>query len=173
MNAQQIAETFHEVDPATGFLQTKGPYAVAFTAERKKQFLDVYRANGLMMRKTCNQLGLSGHTINHHLSIDPEFKKALVDAQAEYAEELEAKQRSYALDPKHFMDRAMQLRYLLPERYAQDQKQQTSSVVINIQGDLVIDAKKRADLIDAEIVREAEVAKTQTASITENSSAKM
>lgn len=157
MNSQSIAETYHQVDPSSGFLQTTGNYAEAFTPERKQQFLDVYIASGLRFLTTCKKLGLSDHTINHHIDIDPEFKRRFNEAQAEYAEELEAKQRNYALEPKQFMDRAMQLRALLPGKYAREQNYGSNqAITINLNGNLLIDAKRRAETLDAEIIKEVE-----------------
>lgn len=148
-------ETYHATDPETGMIQTTGNYPTALTPERKQQFLDIYVANGLRFRTTCKQLGISHHTITHHLDIDKEFKKRFNDAQTEYAEELEARQRNYALEPKQFMDRAMQLRALLPEKYAREQNLGSGQAIqINVSGNFVIEAKKRDEMIDAEIVKE-------------------
>lgn len=161
-DAQTIVEAYHQVDPSSGFVETTGKYATAFTAERKQQFIDVYVASGLRFKHTCKKLGISDHTVHHHISIDPEFKNKIDEAQAEYAEELEARQRNFALEPKQFMDRAMQLRCLLPGKYAREQNYGSSSpITINVSGDFLIDAKKRSEMIDAEIVREAQVARVE------------
>lgn len=156
MDSQHIAETYHQVDPATGFIETTGNYATAFTPERKQQFLSVYVASGLRFKHTCKQLGLSDHTINHHITIDPEFKKAVEECHAEYAEELEARQRNFALEPKHFMDRAMQLRCLLPGKYARDENRSTNqnNITININAEALAREKERANAIEAEIIKE-------------------
>jgi len=158
MNVQQVAETYHSWDANSGMIQTTGNYATAFTPERKQQFIDVYVASGLRFKHTCKKMGISDHTVHHHISIDPEFKKRIDEAQAEYAEELEARQRNFALEPKHFMDRAMQLRCLLPGKYARDENRngQNQPITINVNGDLLIDAKKRSEVLDAQIVQEAE-----------------
>ena len=154
-HAAHVAATYHEVDPASGFLQTTGNYAEAFTPERKENFLSVYKASGLRFLSTCKQLGLSNHTLNHHISIDPEFKAKFQKVQEEYAEELEAKQRAFALDQKNFMDRAMQLRALLPGKYARDERINAQPTVqININGNLMIDTKSRDESIETRIVKE-------------------
>lgn len=151
--------TYHNVDPATGYLQAKGNYAEAFTPERKQQWLDVYKASGLRFLSTCKSLGISDHTINHHIEIDQEFKAKFKEVQAEYAEELEALQRDFAKDKKQFMDRAMQLRALLPGKYARDERRDDVAVTINISNEALIEAKRRSESMDkaieAEIVRES------------------
>ena len=157
MNNDHTVQTYHEVDQATGMVQTTGNYATAFTPDRKEQFLSVYVASGLRFKHTCKQLGISDHTVHHHVSIDPEFKKRLEDAQAEYAEDLEADQRNFARDKKNFMDRAMQLRYLFPKKYARDEKSTTNQPIqININGNLLIDAKSREEMIEARVVKSIE-----------------
>jgi len=156
-NAAHVAATYHEVDPASGFLQTTGNYAEAFTPERKQHFINIFKSSGLRFRQTCDNLGISSHTINHHISIDPEFKRKYQEAIDDYAEELEAKQRAFALESKNFMDRAMQLRSLLPAKYARDERINASQTVqININGNLMIDAKSRDESIETRVVKEIE-----------------
>lgn len=143
---------YHSIDPQTGYLQTTGNYAEALTPERKDQWLKAYKASGLRFRSTCTSLGISHHTINHHIEIDPVFKQNYQEAQAEYAEELEARQRNYALEPKHFMDRAMQLRALLPGKYARDERRDDNQITINISADIINEAKRRSEALEAKII---------------------
>ena len=64
--------TNHTIDSETGYLECNG-YASAFDAARKTQFLNVYRANGLAIYKTCKLLNLSIHTVNNAVKIDAAF----------------------------------------------------------------------------------------------------
>ena len=155
---------FHSIDPNTGMTESTGNYAQAFTPERKAQFLKAYADSGLRFTSTCKVLGISYDTSNHHIEIDPEFKANFKQAQSDYAEELEARQRAFALEPKHFMDRAMQLRALLPGRYARDERREDTAVTINISNDALIEAKRRSESMDhaieAEIVQQQDAQKT-------------
>lgn len=140
------------VNPATGFMDSQD-YAFTFDGERKRQFLERYRANGLMFRKTCKELGISMHTVNKHYQLDPKFKEEYDECQREYAESLESFQRDMALTPKGFMDRCMQLRHLFPDRYAPEkQSSGPSHVVINITADALGQITERQRTLDAQIV---------------------
>ena len=81
-DSQTIAERYHAVDPQSGMVQTTGNYPTAFDAERKKQFLDMYKANELGIRKACRSMGMSVSTVNHHLQIDPEFRRLFDELEA-------------------------------------------------------------------------------------------
>ena len=49
----------------------------------------------------------------------------------------------------------MQLRYLIPGKYAREEKQNTSQPIqININGNLMIDAKSREEMIEARVIKE-------------------
>lgn len=145
----------HAVDPATGFLESNA-YAAAFDAERKTQFLNLFKSNGLGLYRTCKQLGLSHHTINKHYRIDPEFKKAYDDAEKEYTDELEATSRFNALNPKSVIERIFQLKALRPERYADQKSAAPTQITINVDAALIENARKRAEVLDAEIITESE-----------------
>lgn len=161
-----IADRYHSVDPETGFLSTNGDYANAFTPERKKQFLALYKKNGLRFRKTCKDLGLGIDTINHHMSIDPAFKEAFASVSREYAEKLEAAQRQFAMEKKCFMDRAMQLRALFPEKYGiRNESANSGKPTIVIEGNVIIDAKKRVESIEAEVLDEVKRLRSSNESV--------
>lgn len=136
------------------YIHPQPNHALAFDDERKRQFLDLYRANGLKCKAACKSLGLSFHTIQHHYRIDPAFKSAFDDLQAEYAEELQAKSMQYAMEQKNFMDRCMQLRRLLPNEYAPEKLNGPTHIVINIDGKLLERSKQHEQVIDAKIVEE-------------------
>lgn len=157
MNADQIAQTYHQVDPASGMIQTTGNYPTPFDPERKKQFLSLYKANELGIRKACRQMGMSVSTVNHHLEIDPVFKQEFEAAEKDYIEELECTSRVNALNPKSVIERIFQLKCLLPLKYGQENKPNTNQPIqININGNLMIDAKSRDEMIEARVVKEIE-----------------
>ena len=140
----------HQINPATGFLENPG-YAFDFDSERKQAFIDEYRRSGLRFRQTCKNLGISPHTIHKHTRIDQAFKNALDEALADYAEHLESSQMEFALDKKNFMDRAMQLRRLYPEKYALEKTLKTDFTITLNTGNAasLVDQTKT---IDAELV---------------------
>ena len=142
----------HTIDPETGFLESNGYAVMSFDAERKIQFLRLYQANGLRFRKTCKDLGLSHNTVLHHYKIDDEFKKALDELQADYAEDLESSSMQFAMLPKHFMDRCMQLRRLYPEKYDSAKSSGSPQIIINLDGKFLDLMQKREQIIEAKIV---------------------
>lgn len=155
MNADQIAQTYHQVDPASGMIQSTGNYPTPFDPERKLQFLSLYKLNDLGLRKACRSMGLSEATVTHHLKIDPEFKRLFDECEREYIEDLECVSRQNALNPKSVIERIFQLKCLLPLKYGQENKpSNTQPVQININGNLMIDAKRREDFIEARVSRE-------------------
>lgn len=147
-------------DPATGFLETtQGHYVTAFDADRKSQFIQVYKANGLRFKKTCKLLGISEHTINKHTESDKAFANALAEVRREYAEDLECTSMDIALTPKGFMDRIAQLRRFFPGRYAPSENAGQTKIELHIDGDLVL-SKKHTETLEASIVGEIESAIT-------------
>lgn len=143
-------------------MQTSGDYARAFDVQRKEDFLRVYRANGLAFYKTCKDLGLSHHTLNHHVKNDPAFAAELRQVEREFSEELEAKSRTIALSKDSAtLERIFHLRAFFPEKYAKDLKQDSNErIQINVVGDVLISQKKKLDAVDTTIVREIESANT-------------
>ena len=154
-------DAYHSIDPITGFLATTGNYPAAFDGEKKKAFLEVYKAESLGIRKACRRLGISTATIGHHLQIDPEFKDAFDNAEREYIEDLECTSRINALNPKSVIERIFQLKCLLPSKYGQENKQQEVKVNLTINGDLLIDAKRRSEIVDVSIARETDKARLE------------
>jgi|SRR3990167_557802 len=151
-----------QIDPLTGFMHNPGYGVEAFSPEKKLAFIAAFRANGLRFIKACKAIGISNNTADHHYKTDPAFKRAVVEAILEEAEDIEAKSLHYAHDQKSFMDRAMQLRRLLPERYATE-RIQSGQIVMKIEAsDELLNALKRRNddirkSIDAEIVNSESV----------------
>ena len=158
MDSQSIAETYHALDPVSGMIQTTGNYPTPFDPERKTQFLSLYKLNDLGLRKACRSMGMSEATVTHHLKIDPEFKRLFDECEREYIEDLECVSRQNALNPKSVIERIFQLKCLLPLKYGQENKPATNQPIqINISGDLLIDAKRRVEMLDAKISKGIEV----------------
>jgi hypothetical protein len=145
----------HSVDPETGFIESNA-YAIAFDAQRKQQFLQLYKANGLGLYRTCKALGISHHTINKHYKNDQAFKKAFDEAMEEYADELEAVSRQNALNPRSVIERIFQLKSLLPGKYADQRVSSAPQVNITIDAATLSDFAKRVQSVEAQPI-EAEV----------------
>ncbi len=156
-DVQTIVQRYHVSDPVSGMIQTTGNYPTPFDPDRKTQFLELYRANELGIRKACRAMGMSVSTVNHHLKIDPEFKSRFDALEKDYLEDLECVSRNNALNPKSVIERIFQLKCLLPLKYGQENKPATNQPIqINISGNLLIDAKSRDDSIDAKVIKEVE-----------------
>lgn len=145
----------HTIDPVTGFMESKG-YATAFDSVAKVRFLEAYRRNGLRVRRTCEQLSISLHTIHHHVKHDENFKKAFEDVEQAYLDELEGTSRDVALTADGFRDRQMQLRRLAPAKYAAHFTGPVAAPQIIIQGDLVLGLQDRQKTLETNIVQEVE-----------------
>lgn len=143
------------IDPSSGFLESTGNYATVFDAERKAQFLEVYKANGLRFKKTCALLGLSQHTINKHIEQDQVFADAFNEVQRVYAEDLQCTSMEIALTPRGFMDRIAQLRRLFPGKYAPAENNGQTKIELHIDGDVTI-SKKNFETMETTIVGEIE-----------------
>lgn len=141
----------HVINPSTGMLESNG-YVHAFDSERKAKFLELYKSNGLRLRRACRSMGLSEDTVNKHYKIDPIFKQALDSAEREYIEELEGVSRLNALEPKAVIERIFQLKCLLPDKYGQNEKSSPSKIVINVTSDLLEKAKKMEQIVDAQVI---------------------
>lgn len=145
----------HSIDSLTGFIQSQA-FPSAFDAETKTSFLQYYRSNGLRLNSTCKAIGVKRDTVKKHMEIDSVFRAAVEEIHADWLEELESVSMTTALNPKSTIERIFQLKCHLPDKYGQEQKQSSQSVVINITGDLVLDAKRRNNALEAEIVSEIE-----------------
>lgn len=141
----------HTVDPKTGYLESNG-FPDAFDAPQKILFLNTYRDKGLNLFQACKDMGISRHTVRHHMRIDPSFRADVESLTEEYADSLEWVSRQQAMNPgKGFMDRCMQLRHLRPSKYAQDKIQSPQPVVIQISAPDGFTAKRR-NVIDAKVL---------------------
>ena len=146
----------HEIDKSSGFLQSSGPYLDAFDANSKHRFLEYYKANGLRLNSTCKAIKVKRDTVKKHMDIDPTFRAAVREIEDDWLEELESVSKVTALNPKSTIERIFQLKCHLPDRYGQFEKATNQPITINLNGNLLVDAKRRAEMIDAEIVREVE-----------------
>jgi hypothetical protein len=144
----------HTIDPETGFMESKA-YVSAFDAPRKLKFLELYKANGMGLYRTCRALGLSTDTVNIHYHKDPVFKAAYDEAKVEYGDELESTSRINALNPRSVIERIFQLKSLFPEKYG-DQKS-NSAVQVNISFDpsLLKNISIRQNVLEAEVLKES------------------
>ncbi len=149
------------MDQSTGFLETTLNHELeAFDATKKLAFIQALRANDFRLLTTCQQMGISHHTISKHRKSDKAFDEAIQDSVREYAEQLEWVSRAQALEPKATLERIFQLRALLPERYARDLKGSgLEKIEINITGDIVGLHKKGFDTVETTLVREIESAR--------------
>jgi len=141
------------INPSTGFIEANG-YSCPFDSDKKIAFLKLWKENSLGLYKTCRQLGMSVSTIHHHYKVDDEFRRQYDEVEKTYFDELEAVSRLNALEPKMVIERIFQLKNRFPERYGDSQKQNSNQVVINIQGDLLIDSKRRIDSLRQHIDQE-------------------
>lgn len=145
------------VDEATGFMETSGGFASAFDGQRKDEFLRVFKASGLALYTTCKNLGISHHTIHHHVKNDPAFREAFEQVRRTYADDLEAKSRSIAMTrDSATLERIFHLRSLFPEKYAREQKSPDGKIEINITGNLVTSIKRDAEVLETTVVRAIE-----------------
>lgn len=138
---------FHTIDPITGFTNTKGNISL-FDSNRKQDFLKLYMANGLSLYKTCDQMGLSYHTVFNHLKIDTAFKAAIEASKREYAARLDGISKQNAMDPKSVIERIFQLKALFPEIYAENKRDSAPQITINFDANLLQAAKQRENIID-------------------------
>lgn len=141
----------HTVDPATGYLESNG-YALAFDAKDKVRFLELYKQNGLKARNTCRQMGIAEDTLYRHLRTDQTFRKDFDNIREDYIEELEAVSMTNALQPKAVIERIFQLKANRPEKYGDVKSGPVAQITINIAPEMLEKAKKRAEIIDAQIV---------------------
>lgn len=148
------------VDAGTGFLEsTLHKEMDLFDATKKLAFIEALRANDFRFAVTCQQTGVSPHTVYKHRRNDKAFDEAIRQSIDEYADNLEWMSRSQAMEPKATLERIFQLRALRPERYARDLKDSGGQKIeISITGDLITFQKKHADVLETSVVREVESA---------------
>lgn len=146
----------HVINPETGFIENPA-YSSSFDSEKKIAFINLYYKNGLRIRRTCDQLGMSVDTIHRHYQIDPQFKKLFDDVKEKYLDELEGVSRLNALNPKSVIERIFQLKCLLPEKYGQENRPINHNVTINVDGKLLEMIKKREQVFDAEIIPSSQI----------------
>ena len=139
----------HTIDPETGFMENLG-YPSCFDGERKKLFIETMVDNGLSVYNTCKALKLSHHTYFNHIKSDPAFKDAFEEAKRLYRDRLAGVSMTNALNPRSVIERIFQLKWLYPERYADQRNAQPTQITINIDSKLLSEASKRSLVLDAE-----------------------
>ena len=73
--------------------------AITFTPELKAKYLEHYRANGCLRASAAEQVGVRLRCIEHHRTIDPEFRESMDEIKAQYVEQnYVTKAREYALE---------------------------------------------------------------------------
>lgn len=157
----------HTVDPKTGFLECNA-FLTAFDGERKQIFIRRLVANGLSLYNTCDELGLSVHTVNKHYHIDPAFKEALDEARRDYADRLDGISKVNATNPKSVIERIFQLKSLFPEKYADQKSQGNPQITINIDGKLVEMAKRRQEMLEAETITSTRGSATESTPLSDS-----
>lgn len=141
----------HVINPKTGFLENPA-YVNDFDSDKKIAFFKVFYDNGLRIRRTCDELGISVDTVNRHYRLDQKFKEMYDDVKERYLDELEGVSRVNALNPRSVIERIFQLKCLLPEKYGQENKSSTVNVSISVGNDVLDAIKKRQEIIDVEQV---------------------
>lgn len=147
----------HEICKETGFVYSPGVLST-FTPQAKLKFLELYKANGLAIWRTCRSLGMSVETVHRHLQTDPKFKELFDEARQEYIDNVESTSRFCALDPKNYVERFFQLKALLPETYGEGKIARPMEITLNIDFGGLSKEHERTHSIDAEIVQELEQA---------------
>ena len=145
----------HTVDPETGFIVSLA-YDDAFTPEKKLRYLELFESSGGLICRTAYELGMNDDTVRKHIKIDPEFAKRIQLAKQRANEKVEGVLYARALDPRGSFDRAVWLRNNFREKYGEQQQSNSQPIQININGDLLIDAKSREKMIEARVVKEIE-----------------
>lgn len=146
----------HIVNPETGFLENPA-YVNSFDSVKKQAFLKLFYENGLRIRRTCDELGISVDTVHRHYQIDKQFKDLYDDLEKRYLDELEGVSRQNALNPRSVIERIFQLKCLLPEKYGQENRPQNISISLNVDGNLIKEMKNREQIIDVDPINSTQI----------------
>ncbi len=141
----------HVINPETGFLENPA-FSNDFDSDKKQAFLKVFFDNGLRIRRTCDELGISVDTVNRHYQRDSLFHKLYDEVKERYLDELEGVSRQNALNPKSVIERIFQLKCLIPEKYGQENKPMNTNITLNIDGELLKQVVQRSQIIEAQII---------------------
>ena len=139
----------HIVNPETGFLENPA-FINQFDSARKIAFLELYKKNGLRLRRASRDMGLSEDTVYRAIRNDPVFKKAFEDVEKDHLEELESVSATNALNPKSVIERIFRLKCLLPEKYGQENKPSSQTIIFNIDAETLKQVQARSKVIDTE-----------------------
>lgn len=170
MSSLQPHTPNHTVDPQTGFLESNA-YVSAFNGERKEMFIRRLVANGLSLYNTCDEMGLSVHTVNKHYKNDPAFKQALDEARRDYADRLDGISKVNAMNPKSVIERIFQLKALFPERYADQKSSGSPNITLQIDGKTLEMIRKRDEVIEAQVVAPSNGLATESTGLSDSNSA--
>lgn len=151
------------IDPSSGFVQFEDSAPVhmvcgvssslSFTPSKKLIFIDTLREVWPNTYLALKSVSVSYRSYEFHLNLDPAFKQAVADVNAEKVSALKAKMHEFAMtNPKCFMDRIA-----LGRIYARDEFDPGARVEVTHKGFDRDDARKRLDrlstVVDAEVVR--------------------
>lgn len=114
-----------QVDPKTGFLESRNPSGYTFTAEKKVQFLELAageRAAGRFpnLSNLCDVVGVNMLTVDRHLTQDSAFKSAWDEIVLRVESQCMSDMYDMRLKQPLFMFSL--LRRLLPNRWNPDSK---------------------------------------------------
>lgn len=141
------------INPETGFIENPA-YIYAFDSNRKQQFIKCLVENGLGIYEACEALGLSHHTLFKHYHNDPKFKEALDEARNEYGARLDSLSKRNAMNPRSVIERIFQLKSIFPEKYADQRQSNQLNITINVDENLIENARKREQILEAQQVTE-------------------
>lgn len=150
----------HQINQLTGFIENPG-FEDDFDSERKQAFLEIYKANGMRFKRSCDELHLHRDTVSKHYETDPAFRKAMDDCEKTYIDELQAFSRDNALNNKNAtIERIFHLKVLNPSKYGQSQKPNKTEITLNFSGNGL------KDFVDQGKVIETDAEQTEIAQIT-------
>lgn len=147
-------------DPETGFLDS--PHANGFTAQVKKQFVDMLaNSHGeSSISSLAEKFGIHHTTVMNHMERDQAFAQEISKAKRWFAYKVEGTLQQCALDPKKTLDRIAYLRAYMPERYARTEMNQAPQIQINFSDDALAKITDRITKVKQAV--EAEVVDTVT-----------
>ena len=152
-----MARTITELyDPETGFLDS--PYYNGFTAQVKKQFVDMLaNSHGEnSISSLAEKMGIHHSTVMAHIEKDKAFASEISKAKRWFAYKVEGTLQQCALDPKKTLDRIAYLRAYMPERYARTEMNQAPQIQINFSDDALAKITDRItkvkQAVEAEVV---------------------